>query len=40
MTKNQKLLNWVKDMAELCQPDKVHWCDGSDEENKKLIDSA
>ncbi len=38
MTKNQKLLNWVKEMAELCQPDNVHWCDGSDEENQKLID--
>jgi len=38
MTKNQKLLSWVKEMAELCQPDNVHWCDGSDEENQKLID--
>ena len=24
-------------MAALCQPDSVHWCDGSDEENQQLI---
>ncbi len=40
MTKNQKLLNWVKEMAELCRPDSVHWCDGSEEENQKLIDQC
>ena len=38
MTKNQKLLAWVKEMAELCTPDKIHWCDGSEEENKQLCD--
>ena len=38
MTNNQKLINWVNDWAELCQPDQVHWCDGSEEENEKLMD--
>lgn len=38
MTKNQKLLDWVNETAAMCQPDSVHWCDGSEEENKKLLD--
>lgn len=38
MTKNQKLINWVKEWADLCQPEKVYWCDGSEEENQRLLD--
>jgi len=38
MTKNQKLINWVNEWAALCQPDKVYWCDGSEEENQRLLD--
>ncbi len=29
---NKKLCDWVIDMTELCQPDHVVWCDGSDAE--------
>ncbi len=35
---NQKLLAWVKESAELCQPQHIHWCDGSDTENQALCD--
>ncbi len=32
MTSNSKLNHWVEAMAALCQPDQIHWCDGSEEE--------
>jgi phosphoenolpyruvate carboxykinase (GTP) len=34
--KNAKLVAWVADMAALCKPDSIHWCDGSDEEYERL----
>ena len=37
MTTNQKLQAWVKEVAELTQPDQIYWCDGSQEENDRLI---
>jgi phosphoenolpyruvate carboxykinase (GTP) len=38
MTKNKKLLAWVKEVEELCRPDQVHWCDGSDEEYAEMVE--
>ena len=36
LSKNKHLLRWVEKMAELTQPDHIHWVDGSDEENEAL----
>jgi phosphoenolpyruvate carboxykinase (GTP) len=33
---NAHVQKWVKDVAALCQPDEVFWCDGSDEEKDEL----
>ncbi|HLH06044.1 MAG TPA: phosphoenolpyruvate carboxykinase (GTP) [Terriglobales bacterium] len=38
LSKNKHLLRWVEKMAELTQPDHIHWVDGSEEENELLCD--
>jgi len=38
MTANKKLLAWVEEAVELCQPASVHWCDGSQQEYDTLCD--
>jgi phosphoenolpyruvate carboxykinase (GTP) len=35
-TKHAGLTAWVEEVAELTQPDSIHWCDGSAEEYERL----
>src|SRR6516162_45770 len=37
-TTNKHLIRWVEKMAELCQPDNIHWVDGSQAEYDYLCD--
>ena len=38
MTKNAKLTAWVNEVAAMCQPDRVVWCDGSSREYQGVLD--
>ncbi len=29
---NTKAIAWIQEVADLCQPDRVYWCDGTDAE--------
>jgi phosphoenolpyruvate carboxykinase (GTP) len=40
MTNNQKLINWVNEWADICKPDKIHWCDGSDAEYNRMLEEC
>ncbi len=40
LTTNQKVLDWVQEMVDLCKPDKVVWIDGSQEQLNALIDEV
>lgn len=42
--KNEKLRNWVRETASLCEPSNIHWCDGSEAEYlmlcERLVDAG
>ena len=33
---NPHIQKWVKEVAAMCQPDDIFWCDGSEAEKEKL----
>ena len=35
--RHAKLIDWVDQMVALAKPDQVVWCDGSAEENERLL---
>lgn len=35
--RNERLRNWVREVAEMCQPDAIYWCDGSRVEYDRLM---
>ncbi|WP_436776092.1 phosphoenolpyruvate carboxykinase (GTP) [Yinghuangia sp. YIM S09857] len=37
-TKHSELIEWVREIAELTQPDRIEWCDGSEAEYQRLAD--
>ena len=37
MTRHAHLAEWVNQVAALCQPDPIHWCDGSPEEYQLML---
>ena len=38
-TGNARLTQWVKDWADVLEPDAIYWCDGSADEYERLCQS-
>ena len=35
-TTNKQLQNWVEEVASLGNPQKIHWCNGTDKETEEI----
>ena len=35
--KHKQLARWVEEVAQMCRPDRIHWCDGSREEYQAML---
>ena len=35
--KNRELAAWVEEVAQMCRPERIHWCDGSHEEYQAML---
>jgi phosphoenolpyruvate carboxykinase (GTP) len=35
--KNEKLNRWIKEIADMCRPDSIYWCDGTKEEYDRMM---
>jgi phosphoenolpyruvate carboxykinase (GTP) len=40
LTRNPHLLRWVEEVAKLTRPDRLVWCDGSEEERRRITEEC